>query len=119
MRDFRELKVWVKAHGLTLRLYKLTRSFPKDERYGLTAQIRRAAVSIGANIAEGCGRRTHGDFATFLQVAVGSGSELQYHLLLASDLEYVPRQEYEQLDQSTAEVKRMLTSFIRKLMADG
>ena len=119
MRDFRELKVWEKAHRLTLRLYKLTRSFPKDERYGLTAQIRRAAASIGANIAEGCGRRTPGDFARLLQVAVGSGSELQYHLLLASDLEYMPRQEYEQLDRSTAEVKRMLTTFIRRLMADG
>ena len=119
MRDFRELKVWGKAHALTLKLYKLTRSFPNEERYGLTAQTRRAAASIGANIAEGCGRRTHIDFARFLQVALSSGSELQYHLLLAADLEYMPRKEYEQLERATGEVKRMLTSFIRRLTAEG
>lgn len=101
MRDSRELKVWRKAHALTLKLYTLTRSFPNEERYGLTAQTRRAAASIGVNIAEGCGRRTHIDFARFLQVALSSASELQYHLLLAADLEYMPRNEYEQLEQAT------------------
>ena len=119
MRDFRELKVWEKAHALTLKLYTLTRTFPRDEQYGLTAQIRRAAASIGANIAEGSGRRTRRDFARFLQVALGSASELQYHLVLAVDLELLSRSDHEQLDGATGEVKRMLTGFIRKLMADG
>ncbi|MGH7538719.1 MAG: four helix bundle protein, partial [Gemmatimonadales bacterium] len=91
VRDFRELKVWGKAHALTLNLYKLTRSFPKEELYRLTAQIRRAAASIGANIAEGCGRRSRRDFARFLQVGLSSASELQYHLLLAADLELLRR----------------------------
>jgi len=119
VRDFRELQVWRKARGLTLHLYALTRSFPNDEMYGLTAQIRRAAVSIGANIAEGCGRRSRPDFARFLQVALGSASELQYHLLLAADLGLVQRPEHEQLDVGTSEVKRMLTAFIHRLTADG
>lgn len=119
MRDFREIKAWEKAHALTLRLYRVTRSFPREERYGLTAQIRGSASSIGANIAEGCGRRTRADLARFLQIALGSGSELQYHLLLAADLDYMPSAEYEQLDRSTAEVKRMLTGFVRRLTADG
>jgi four helix bundle protein len=119
MRDFRELKVWEKAHALTLRLYTLTRTFPRDEQYGLTAQIRRAAASIGANIAEGSGRRTSRDFARYLQVALGSASELQYHLVLAADLQLVSRADYEQLDGGMVEVKRMLTGFIKKLTADG
>jgi len=119
MRDFREIKVWAKAHTLTLALYRLTRRFPKDELYGLTSQIRRSAASIGANIAEGSGRRTRGDFARFLQVALSSAGELQHHLLLAAGLEFIARADFEHMDRMTAEVKRMLTGFIRKLTADG
>jgi len=83
MKDFRELKVWEKAHQLTLEVYKATTIFPKDELYGLTSQIRRACASIPANIAEGCGRRGDAEFARFLGIAMGSASELDYHLLLA------------------------------------
>jgi len=119
MRDFRDIKVWTKAHTLTLALYRLTRRFPQYELYGLTSQIRRSAASIGANIAEGSGRRTRNDFARFLQVALSSASELQHHLLLAADLEFIARADYEDMDRMTTEVKRMLTGFIRKLMADG
>lgn len=119
MRDFRELQVWSKAHALTLDLYTQTRAFPRDEMYGLTAQIRRAAVSIGANIAEGCGRGSGRHFAKFLQIALGSASELQYHVLLAADLGLISRSAHQQLDLSTSEVKRMLTAFIHKLTADG
>ena len=85
MKDFKELRVWQKAHSLALEVYQATRSFPRDEIYGLTSQIRRAAVSVGANIAEGCGRRSDGEFARFLQIARGSASELEYHLLFARD----------------------------------
>ena len=83
VKDFKELKVWCKAHELTLVVYRLTRSFPKDELFGLTGQLRRSAASIGANIAEGCGRRSDGEFTRFLQIARGSVSELECHLLLA------------------------------------
>jgi four helix bundle protein len=115
MRDFREIKVWEKAHAFTLRLYEVTRSFPKEEMYGLTSQIRRAAASIGANIAEGCVKNTDPDFARYLQNALGSASELEYHLLLAKDLGFFASSQYVELDESAKELKKMLTSFITKL----
>lgn len=119
MRDFRDLKVWKKAHRLTLDIYKATSSFPKDELYGLTSQIKRSCTSIPANIAEGCGRRTNAELAHFLQVAMGSASELEYHLLLANNLGFLQDKDHKYLDKITTEVKRMLSSFIKKLRADG
>jgi len=118
VRAFRELVVWQKAHALTLALYKVTRDFPRDERFGLTAQARRAAASVPANLAEGCGRRTAADFGRFVQIALGSASELEYHLVLAADLGFLPPDEYAALDTCTTEVKRMLTGLARKLTAD-
>jgi len=84
MKDFRKLKIWEQAHSLTLDVYRLTKSFPKDELYGLSSQMRRCSASIGANIAEGCGKRGNGEFQRFLQIASGSASELDYHCLLAT-----------------------------------
>jgi four helix bundle protein len=115
---FRTLKVWTKSHQLTLACYGATRSFPKSEMYGLTSQTRRAAASICANIAEGCGRRSKADFGRFLQVALGSASELEYHLLLALDLGLMDESTHRSLDAAVVEVKRMLTGFIRKLTSD-
>ncbi|MGA9994068.1 MAG: four helix bundle protein, partial [Pyrinomonadaceae bacterium] len=89
MRDFREFKVWVKSHDLTLEVYKVTAAFPKEELYGLTSQIRRASASIPANIAEGCGRSGNPELCRFLQISMGSASELEYHLLLAHDLKFL------------------------------
>ena len=86
MRGFRELKVWEKAHRLSLAIYKASSGFPKDELYGLTSQIRRSSVSIPTNIVEGCGRNGNAELARFLHIASGSASELEYHLLLARDL---------------------------------
>jgi len=86
VQNFKSLKVWEKSHELILAVYKATTNFPKDELYGLTSQIRRASASIPANIAEGCGRTGKAELARFLQVAMGSASELEYHLLLAHDL---------------------------------
>jgi four helix bundle protein len=86
VKDFRDLKVWERAHKLTLEVYRATRSFPREELYGLTGQARRCSASIAANIAEGCGRRGNGEFHRFLQIASGSASELDYHFLLARDL---------------------------------
>jgi four helix bundle protein len=118
MKDFRKQKVWKKAHDLALEVYRVTEAFPKKELFGLTSQIRRAGVSIPANIAEGCGRDTDADFARFLHIAMGSASELEYHFLLAHDLGFVPDPDYERLHNQTTEVKQMLTSFIKKLKAD-
>jgi four helix bundle protein len=118
MKDFRELKVWQKSHQTTLDVYRLTHCFPKDELYGLTSQARRASASIAANIAEGCGRGTDADFARFLQIAMGSASELEYHLLLALDLGFLDHSRHQTLTTEVTEVKRMLTALIQKLKAD-
>lgn len=117
MRDFRKLDVWEKAYRLTLEVYKTTVNFPKDELYGLTSQIRRASASIPANIAEGCGRDGAPELARFLQIAMGSASELEYHVLLAHDLGFLESPIYQQLNTDVTEVKRMLASFILKLKA--
>ncbi len=118
MKNFRDVKVWEKAHRLTLAIYRDTTTFPKDELYGLRSQMRRASVSIPTNIAEGCGRDGDKDFARFLQIAMGSASELEYHVLLARDLDLLKSRAYEALTGEIVEVKRMLASFIRKLRAD-
>ena len=111
--------MWEKAHRLTLEVYKATASFPKDELYGLTSQIRRAAASVPANIAEGCGRESKVEMARFLQISMGSASELEYHLLLARDLNLLSQTIYEPLESHVTEVKRMLTSLIQRIKADG
>lgn len=115
MQDFRELKVWVKAHALVLAVYEGTLNFPPAELYGLTSQVRRSAASIPASIAEGCGTNTRTEFARFLQIALRSASELDYHLLLARDLGFLPDAPYERLSGDVTEVKRMLTAFIKRL----
>ena len=115
MQDFKKLTVWEKGHRLTLAVYKATAGFPKAELYGLTSQIRRACASIPANIAEGCGRSGRAELGRFLQVAMGSASELEYHLLLAHDLGMLGVSEYKLLESHVIEVKRMLGAFIGKL----
>ena len=117
MQNFKSLKVWQKSHELTLAIYKATANFPKDELYGLTSQIRRACASVPANIAEGCGRTGKAELARFLQVAMGSASKLEYHLLLAHDLGLLRDGEYKLLENQAVELKRMLSSFISKLRA--
>jgi len=118
MKDFRELKVWQKAHELTLCVYRTTKAFPREEQFGLTAQLRRSAESVAANIAEGCGRDGDPEFARFLQIAMGSASETEYHLLLARDLGLLHDTDYDPLALKVEEVKKMLTALIRKLRAD-
>jgi four helix bundle protein len=118
VKDFQDLKVWKKSHELTLAVYLATKHFPKEELYGLTSQIRRSCSSIPANIAEGCGRSGDGELGRYLQIAMGSASELEYHLLLAHDLQLLKDDKHEGLNQRVGEVKRMLSSFIVKLNAD-
>jgi four helix bundle protein len=119
MRDFRELKVWQKAYALTLAVYRASARFPREEQFGLTSQLRRAAASIPANIAEGCGRSGEAELARFFLIAMGSASELECELLLARDLGYLEDKDYLRLAADVTEVKRMLTSFIQKLKADS
>ena len=118
MKDFRQLKVWQKSHQLTLALYKVTTSFPREETYGLSAQIRRASSSIAANLAEGCGRNGDAELARYCTIASGSASELEYHLLLARDLKLLKAGDYAPLADHVIELKRMLTALIQKLKAD-
>ena len=110
MADFRQLKVWQKAHQVTLDVYRITQQFPKCETYGLTSQMRRCAVSIGSNIAEGRGRDGDGEFGRFIQIATGSAAELEYQLLVAKDLGYIAESVYENLNSTLAEIGRMLIS---------
>ncbi len=106
MRDFKKIQVWQKAHQMTLEIYRITASFPKDEQFGLVSQMRRAAASIPTNIAEGAGRDTQKEFARFIHIASGSASETEYHLFLAHDLGYIPPEEYTTLNEKITEIKK-------------
>ena len=112
MRNYRDLQTWNKAHNLTLELYKLSRHFPKEEIYGLTSQLRRAASSIGANLAEGCGRQSNPEFARFVRISMGSASELDYHLLLSRDLGFIENTTYDRVSKGLTEVRKMLASLL-------
>ena len=118
MKDFRDLKVWQKAHQLTLAIYRVTAAFPSSELYGLTSQMRRSSASVPANIAEGACRDGDAEFCRFLHIAMGSASEVDYFLLLACDLGFLRREESEGLMRDAEEVKRMLSALINKLKAD-
>jgi four helix bundle protein len=115
VQDFRELKVWQKARELTLAVYEVTRSFSRDEQFGLTSQVRRSCSSIAANLAEGCGRNGDAEFARYCSIAMGSASETEYHLLLARDLKMLKPGEYEDLSRRATELKRMLTGLTQKV----
>ncbi|HKW17405.1 MAG TPA: four helix bundle protein [Terriglobales bacterium] len=114
MKGFKELQVWRKAHEMTIAVYVATKNFPSDERYGLTSQLRRSASSIGSNIAEGCGRRSDGEMARFLQIARGSASEVEYQVFLARDLQYLREEEFRKLSFQADELQRMLTALIQR-----
>ncbi len=118
MKDFRDLKVWEKAHELALDCYSFTANFPKHEIFRIVSQIRRAGSSIGVNIAEGCGRGGNGEFQRFLQMAMGSASELENHCLLAKDLHFMDVEMHNRIQTKVIEVKKMLASLIRKIDAE-
>ena len=114
MQDFRNLEVWSRAHQVTLRIYKLTDGFPRSEMFGLTSQLRRASASVATNLAEGCGR-TQAEFGRFAQISFGSACEVEYELLLAKDLGFVPPGEYEAINDELIRLKRMLSSLLNRL----
>ncbi len=118
MRDFRTLKVWDASHRLTLEVYKVTRTYPREELYGLTSQSRESSSSVPTNIAEGCGRSGSREFSRFLKIAAGSASELDYQLLLARDLGYLSEADYVRLNAHLIEVKKMLSALIDRVDRD-
>ena len=115
MQDFRKLQVWQKAHKLALNTYAVSANLRQPLYFALRDQLTRAAVSVPANLAEGCGRTGDRDLRRFVRMALGSASELEYHLLLARDLGVLPAQAFEQLTAAVTEVKRMLTGFAAHL----
>jgi len=117
VKDFRSLKVWEKAHALALEVYKLTASFPVDERFGLTIQMRRSGAAIPTHIAEGCGTDNDQDFARVLQLSMRSACDLEYQLLLSRDLTFTRVELYAELEPKVVEVKKMLTVLIQRLRA--
>ncbi len=115
MQNYKDLKVWERAHLFTVRIYECSKTFPKEEMYSLTNQLRRSASSIPANIAEGCGKSTQNDFATYLHISLGSANEAEYFLLLSKDLSYLRQEIYDDLYKIINEVKAMLISLISKV----
>ncbi len=115
MRNYEDLEVWQKAHTLTITLYRITECFPRSEMFGLTSQIRRAAGSIGANLAEGCGRWGEAELARYVQIAMGSASELQNHLRLAKDLGFLSPPDYVATIKDLTSVRQMLTAFLQAI----
>jgi four helix bundle protein len=115
MQNYKDLKVWEKAHLFTLLTYQETKSFPKEELYCLTSQLRRSAASVTANIAEGCGKKTNPELAHYLNIALGSSNESEYYLLLSKDLQYLSDEKYIALNLLINEVKAMLIALINKV----
>jgi four helix bundle protein len=115
MRNFRKYKVWELGHEVTLDVYKLSNEFPKDERFGITSQMRRCSSSVPANIAEGCGRETEKEFKRFLVIANGSATELEYFLILITDLKFAQQESIDKLVEKVDQLKRSLNRLISKL----
>ena len=115
VQNFKELIVWAKSHELTLEIYKVTKGFPSDEKYGMVSQMRRAAYSIPANIIEGHSRKSKNEFLQFLSIAKGSLEELKYFVILAADLDYIAVEEQNKIDGLTTEVSKLLYSFTRRV----
>lgn len=115
MQNYKELQVWKKSHEITLEIYKITKVFPKEELFGLVSQLRRSSVSVPTNIAEGSGRFTQKDFASFLQISLGSCQEVEYLILLSKEINYIKETDFNQLEKSIGEIKAMLISLIKKV----
>ena len=119
MKDYKTLNVWKEAHELTLLVYKQSASFPKEEKYGITSQLRRSAASIPTNIAEGCGRDGDAELKRFLQIAMGSACETEYLLLLSNSLNILNGESYEILQSKITTIMKMLAAFIKKIRHDN
>ncbi len=116
MQDFKKIKIWQRAYDFTIEVYKATLTFPQEEKFGLTSQLRRATASIPINISEGAGRDSKKDFANFVQIAIGSSSEVECELLLARDLGYLDKNLYDFLDDELKEIRKMMYYFRKSLL---
>lgn len=119
MRDFKSFKVWQSSHQLVLKIYQLTKQFPKDETFGLTSQMRRAFASISFNISEGAGRNSDKEFANFINIALGSSNEAENQLILSKDLGYISIEDYEVICEELIVVKKQLVAFRNKLIINN
>lgn len=115
MKNFRDLKIWSASHNLALEIYKITKDFPSEEKFGITSQLKRAALSIPTNIAEGSGRGSDSDFSRFLQIAFSSASEVEYLLLFCFELKFLNETEYFELSHNIVEIKKSISALIKKL----
>ncbi|WP_085519121.1 four helix bundle protein [Marivirga sericea] len=118
MHNYKKLKIWEKSMELSLLVYQITSTFPKEERFGLTSQIRRCAVSIPSNIAEGSSRDSSKDFSRFLRISIGSSFELKTQLLLSKDLDFISESDFDAVVEALNEIQKMLNSFIKKMNAE-
>ena len=115
MIDFKDKIFWQKSHDLVLRIYKISKGYPSDELYGITNQLRRAAVSIPNNIAEGFGRKSKKELVHFLNISLGSASEVEYLLILSKDLGYLSKYEFQRLNDILIEIKKMMLVYISRI----
>ncbi len=115
MRNFLQLSIWQRSHAFTIKIYSITKSFPQEEKYGLTSQMRRSAASIPTNIAEGCGRNSIPELKRFLTISAGSSSEQQYQLILSKDLGYLKDTDFKDLQDEIIEIRKMIYSYSEKL----
>ncbi|WP_373057301.1 four helix bundle protein [Zunongwangia sp. H14] len=115
MVDYKNYKVWQKSHALVLEIYKITRTFPADEKFNLISQMNRAALLIPTNIVEGCGRETQKEFLRFLHISSGSAFELEYLILVSKDLYFIYKDRFDKLTEAINEIKKMLFSLIQKI----
>lgn len=119
MQDYHQLKVWEVSHHFAVGIFRISRSFPKEELYGITSQVRRAAFSIPINIAEGCGRHTSKDFAHFLDMAMGSASEVEEELLILRDIDFLDRKTHAVQDENIKKIKMMIAKLIDAVRGNG
>ena len=113
MRDYKKIDVWERSHKFVMDIYTLTEQFPTDEKFGIISQLRRAALSVPTNIAEGCGRSTETELARFMDIASGSASEADYLLYLAMELKYIKQDEYDTASNELTEIRKMISGYIK------
>lgn len=118
MRNYKELEIWKKSKDIVIDIYKVTSDFPKSELYGLTSQIRRAGISISANIAEGNGKNSDAELARFINISIGSSSEVEALLIIANELEFISNDDFNQISNKLTTIRKMLYSFLKRVNSD-